>query len=531
MNRRTWIASVSATLLASRLRARGDSDRGASLGILDDPRPLPVAVSFRWKSETVPNALATRAASTHHILANESVLAFTITGTAGGQSTSLRYDATPERRSFDPALNMYTTSPVRGTELERLLDARSRATFTLDLSFRLSSFFDALLAHMTRTDDDLYNFAKPRDSAEILRTFEREMRDGKVNIAYKSETYSIRAVPCRLVHINLRSQARRDSPVVELLFEIDFQTGIDAVRREAMRKLIAMDFSGLARHGERLAPLPTHVKVWRANVLAYLANQTDMKRAERFRTSIASRHAGKSARQLADDLRDDVDRHVITGNHWSQLREDPKRERHQALVAELLATLDEAVSPASPIALCRALVKTYRLGLDQQVAMTLQYGIGSCGEHSRTVFSILRTIMSGADNKLDSIVLCGNANVDHGFVLLNLRVTRAILTTATNPANTRVGPGEDIKVFDLRDALAESSGREVLVVDPYLDRSMIASTGKRLLKSLHSKGKRERGKDTDFLMFELQFPAPADFTIEDIRDRPVAERMALVKNV
>ncbi len=529
MNRRTWIASVSATLLASRLRARADSDRGARAVILDHAGLMPVAISFRWKSEVVPNALATKAASNRHILANESVFAFTLTGTAGGKSTVLRHKATALRRFYDPALNMYTTSPVRGAELDRLLDPSS--TFTLDLSFTYSTFFDVLLAQMTRTDDDLHNFAHPNDPAAILRTFEREERDGEVEITYKAKTHNIRGVPCKLIAVDVTPQASPLPPAVKLVFEIDFQTDIDAARRKAMRRLVAMDWSGLARHGKNSAPLPAHVELWRANVLAFLANQTDMRRAERIRTSMASRHAGKSPRKLASDLRDDIDRHVITGNHWTQLREDPRTERYQALVAELLGQLHQTVSPASPIYLNRELVKRYRLDLDQQVALTLQYGTGYCGEHSRTSFSILRTIMAAPGNPFDSIVLCGNANVDHGFVLCNLKVTRVIVTTATNPVNSRVSPGEDIKVFNLRDALAESAGREVLVVDPYLDRSMIASTGERLLRSLHSKAKRAGGKDTDFLLFEFQHPEPADFAIEDIRGRDVAERQALVKNV
>lgn len=531
MNRRTFIASVSASLLVSRLRVKAEPDRGARRAILNHSGSLPVAISFRWKSEIVPNALATKAASNRHILANESVFAFTITGTAGGGSTALRHEATSLRRFYDRALNMYMTSPVRGTELARLLDPRSAATFTLDLSFTYSTFFDVLLAQMTRTDDDLHNFAHPDDSAAILRTFEREVRDDKVDIAYNSKTHSIRAVPCKLVAADVTPPASPGPPAVKLVFEIDFQTGIDAARRKAMRRLVAMDWSGLARHGQNAAPLPNHVELWRANVLAFLANQTDMRRAEWIRTSIASRHAGKSPRKLASDLRDDIDRHVITGNHWTQLREDPKTERYQALVAELLGKLHQTVSPASPIYLNRELVKRYRLDLDQQVALTLQYGTGYCGEHSRTVFSILRTIMAAPDNPLDSIVLCGNANVDHGFVLCNLNVTRVIVTTATNPVNTRVNPGQDIKVFNLRDALAESSGREVLVVDPYLDRSMTSSTGARLLRSLHSKAKQAGGKDTDFLLYELQYPEPAELAIEDIRDRDAAERQALVKNV
>lgn len=179
----------------------------------------------------------------------------------------------------------------------------------------------------------------------------------------------------------------------------------------------------------------------------------------------------------------------------------------------------------------RDLARIYGLSLDGQAAMALQYGTGYCGEHSRTSFSILRTIMATPGNQLESIVLSGNANIDHGFVLCNLKVTHAIFTTATSSANTRVSVGEDVKVFNLRDALANNSGREVFVIDPYLDKSMMSATTDGLLRSLNSKKKQRRGKDTDFLMFQLQFPVPADFATDDIRDRSVAERMTRVKNV
>ncbi len=105
-----------------------------------------------------------------------------------------------------------------------------------------------------------------------------------------------------------------------------------------------------------------------------------------------------------------------------------------------------------------------------------------------------------------------------------------IFTTATSIANTRVKVGEDIKVFNLREALAESSGQEVFVMDPYLHVWMTSPTGDRLLRALNSKKKRKREKDTDYLIFQLQFP-PAAVATEDIRDRSLPERMARVRNV
>jgi len=501
------------------------------LGILNFPGPLPVALSFQWESERIANALTKGAARKRHILANESVFELTVTGTVDGRSTSIVHKATPQHRFYDPALNMYTTTPVPGAELERWLDPSSGATFSVDLSFTLSAFFDVLLAQMTRADEDLHNRANPNDSDAILSTFKRQVRNDQIIVRYRSATQRIQALPCRLVDRDVKPQAHPHPPAVKLLFEIDFQTGIDAVRREAMRKLIAMDWSGLARFGKKGAPLPTYVEVWKDNVLLFLANQTDMQRAERFRTSIASRHADKSPRQLAVDLRNDIDLHVVTANHWGEAREDFKLERHQALISDLLGTLHQSAWLASPLYLNRELSRIYGLSLDEKAAITLQYGTGHCGEHGCTSFSILRTIMATPGTQIDNIVLCGNANIDHGFVLCNLEVTRVIHTTATSSANTRVGVGQDIRVFNLRETLAQNPEREVYVVDPYLDTSMMRPTAAGLLMALHNKKQQRRGKDTDFLVFQLQFPVPGDFTMDDIRALPVVERMRRVRNV
>lgn len=495
------------------------------MGILDYSGPMSVAMGFIWKSAAVPNALSARAASKRQILANESVFELTVTGIAGHQRTALVHKATPQHRYYDPALNMYTTRPVRGSELERLLDPRAPARFTVDLTFTYMRFFDVMLEQMTRTDGELRNLARPNDSSAILETFDHEVRDGRVHITFEPATHSAQGVPCTLVDIDIKARPSPRAPAVKLLFEI----GFDAP--DVMRRLIAMDLTGLARFGNSEARLPTQAEVWKDNVLVYLAKQTDMSRAERFRSAIAARHIDKPVKELADDVRKDIDAHVITANHWPEPRETLHAERHQALISDLLGTLHQSAWLASPLCMTRDLARIYGLGLDEKAALTLQYGTGSCGEHSRTSFSILRTIMGTPGSRLESIVLCGNANLDHGFVLCNLQVTHVLHTTATNPANTRVSIGQELKVFNLRDALARNGEHAVYVVDPYLDTSMMRPTADGLLLSLNSKKKIKRGKDTDFLMYSMQHPEPPELTIEDLRHRSLEERMRLVKNI
>jgi hypothetical protein len=61
------------------------------------------------------------------------------------------------------------------------------------------------------------------------------------------------------------------------------------------------------------------------------------------------------------------------------------------------------------------------------------------------------------------------------------------LTTATSAENTRTTIGGELTVFNLREALEQNAGRDVFVVDPYLDRSMMSATAAGLLRSLNCK--------------------------------------------
>lgn len=511
MTRRTWLTSVGAAIVASRL---GHARTADTLEPLASYRgPVSVAMSFVWRSNVVANAIAT--SMTPHILANDAVSELRVTGTLGARRLSLVSDA------YDAARHVYTTAPIPARDLASLLDRH--AALSVDLRFELFSFFDVLLAQMTRTDATLHNVATPDDSGDILDTFDHLAGD-KPTITYRSATHRLDAVACKLVTFEVAPQPAPRPPAVTLRFELD-------VAADDARKLVAMDWSSLAQFGTRTSPQPPRIHLWSENVVQYLAHQTDMVRAERFRTTLAERHAGKPPETFADDLRRDLDAHLITANRWGEPREDPRKERHQALLSDVFGALHTSAWPASPSALSRALTKKYRLDLDEAAALTLQYGTGFCGEHCRTTFSIVRAAMAGGASQVDSVLLCGNANIDHSFVIINLPVTHVVLTRATSTVNTRVKIGDDIRVFDLRAAIAKNGERVGYVIDPYLDPSMISARADGLLRALHNRNKRKRQKDTDFLLFRLQHPQPPTFAVEDIRDRPSAERERRVKNV
>ena len=303
-----------------------------------------------------------------------------------------------------------------------------------------------------------------------------------------------------------------------------------------MRKLIAMDLSKLARYGKEEAYQDPSVKLWFENVYAYLSNQTKLARGEMFRKAIFDRHKLKAADAIAKELRDDLDLHIITANHWGELRESMTTERHQRLLSDLFGTLHQSAFLSSPVSYIRELQDRYSLTENQWAALTLQYGAGHCGEHSLCSFTILKDILATPGSHVSHVVRTGNANIDHAFVVYNLKVDKVILTKTTAANNTKAmvhkkpaPPGWDIAVWDLRKAIADNAPQVGYVMDPYLDASLMKPTAKELLAALHNTKRRNNHKDTDFLAFGEA--VPAGYTVDDIRSKSVAERKALVKNV
>jgi hypothetical protein len=314
------------------------------------------------------------------------------------------------------------------------------------------------------------------------------------------------------------------------MVEIDFGKTPTPVQQELMRKLVAMDWSKLARFGQPTSKRKD-VQIWMKNVLLYLVNHTDMNRGERFRTAITGRHAGKSPQQLSKDLRDDLDLHLITANHWGQAREDLKTETHQRLLSDLFGTLHQKTWLSSPVFMARSLSDDLLSNdTDKTAALALQYGTGHCGEHATCSFSVLRSIMQLPGNQVKCAIQSGNANIDHAFVVYNLTLDGTVLTKATNAANTRVDVGDTIAVFNLKDAITKNAPRIGFVMDPYLDKTVMKPTAAELLTSLNSSKRKKAGKDTDFLAFDDIHPPPAP-PVNDITSRTNAERKALVKNV
>src|SRR5262245_43862696 len=103
------------------------------MGVLNFPGRLPIALALVWHGESVNGSPGPGLNKRPYFLANEGVFEFTITGVVGGKTMTILRRATDKERFFADALNMYTTSPVNGAELEKLIEAGDKAKIKVDL--------------------------------------------------------------------------------------------------------------------------------------------------------------------------------------------------------------------------------------------------------------------------------------------------------------------------------------------------------------------------------------------------------------
>jgi hypothetical protein len=499
------------------------------MAILGFTGQMPVAIGLSWKGDIIANTMTTTVADESYVLANESLTELKVTGLFGGSTRILERKATAKNRLYDDKVNLYVMEPVSSGVVEQFLTIAKGAPLFLELTFTFSPFFEKILEQMTRIDADLHNLANPNDSKPILDTFTHSA--GKtVSITYKSETKVAKPLKATLIDSSVAAPPKGSKiPSVKLMLEIDFGKTPAASQQELMRKLIAMDWSKLARFG---APDSKRVDVdiWRENCLRYLANHTDMARGESFRQAILNRHKGKSPKTLATDLRDDLDLHLITANHWGQAREDLKTERHQRLLSDLFGTLHQKTFLSSPVSFARELKgRFFPADKEKIAAIALQYGTGHCGEHSICSFSILRSIMKLPGNLVKACILSGNANIDHAFVVYNVVPPGFFATKTTNPKSNRA-VGTEITVFDLRATLAANPAGTGFVMDPYLDKTVMKPTADELLIALNRPDRQKSGKATDFLAFTDFQPLPLP-PGTDLRGRPDSIRKSLIPNV
>lgn len=488
-----------------------------------------LAVVLQFKGDRVANPLSSAASyrDFRYIIANESLDRFDIKAVLGGHEYGLRRRASSGARFFDSALNCYTTSPFSGAILDTLVNDAS-TSWRITFRFTYRTFFDQLLAHIGLTDATENNLADPADSAAILGTFTRS-GGSQVRIRYDSATEEVRDLPVELKDVQVTPRGIGNPPAVKLVFELDFLTGINEAKRTAMRRLLAMDHSKLARYGRFVSSPPVFVTTWDNNVRNWLINHTDIDRGRRFLQSLVDGHKARTAADLSTHLRNAIDAKLVTANHWGERREDIRTERHQRFLSDLFGTLHQQTWLSSPVHFQREISDELGFDIEDDAAMALQFGTGHCGEHAQVSFTILKKIAQTPGSHVSNVVQTGNANIDHAFVVYQLDVTTVVITTIASPRNTARNVGDDIRVWNLRDAISRNAPRDGFVMDPYLDVTVMRPRASQLLAALNNGRRRASGKDTDWLWFGREHPD--SFVEDDIRGEPVAVRRARVPNV
>ncbi len=496
------------------------------MGVVNYAGDVSVAVVLLFKGEVVSGALGS-SSSYRYVIANESVTEFELRGQLGATVHRIARRAGPGRRLFDESLNTYVSGPVSGVDLDALLDGAP--TWRIDLTFSYRTLFDVLLQHMTADASVTENAANPADSARVLSTFTRAASGGGVSISYASATERITNLPLTLADKEVRPGSSGGPPSVKLVFELDFLTGVDDTKRAMMRKLVAMDWSKLARFGQPASTLPVYVDTWWVNVFRYLSNHTALDRGRAIFDRIKAANKTKTARELSTALRNDIDAWIVTANHWGEARESLTTERHQRLLSDVFGSLHQTAWLASPVCFLRQLSDS--LSEEDAAALVFTWGAGHCGEHAGCSFALLKAIIDETSGReVSHVVFTGNANIDHAFVVYNLDVSTVVRTVTTAANNTRVGgAGQRITVWNLREAIASNAPKKGYVMDPYLDPSVMRATAEELLDALNNARRRGSRKHTDFLAFDGEYPSGS--SVDDITGQDEATRRSRVPNV
>ena len=514
------------------------------MGAIDFNGTLPtVAITMKWASAPSPGApsnliandpgptldqsyLRDQVQNFPYVVANDLITAFTITAQCSPPLVIARRVAAG-KPLYDNTLNAFVAEQVPGPALDALINAKETTPCTIDMEFTYLEFFETLLAYMTDSDAaDLHSIANPKDEKPILAMFTRVVAGKDITFTYRKKSEKVTGLTCKLSDVEVKSRKPK-APAVKLVFSLDFAP-IDDTKRAIMRKLIALDWAKLVKYGKVLKEgqkLEERVRIWLRNRDTFLLNQMHLGRGQTIRLEIMARHLTKTAEQLSTDLRADIDRHLITGNHWGQKREDKVTEPYQNALSDLFGSLHQKVFLASPVKALRYIqwflwkigAGSAHTGLtdDEYAALALQCGVGHCGEHSDVSFSILTAIARDPKGQVLRVVKTGNANSDHAFVIYNLDVVRVFKTTTTNTANTRpkdddtgkpMGAGSLIYVWNLRTTIESTAPRVGYTMDPYLDQSVMKPKVEDLLIALNG---ADRGSlKTDFLFFERQQPPP-----------------------
>jgi hypothetical protein len=414
------------------------------------------------------------------------------------------------RRYYSDQLNAYINPSITATTWNRIADAVSANTLKVHITLRLwfHKFFYEVLEWFSRDASDERNLADPGDPSNLYATYTQL---SSRRFKFKIGTMKLKDVPCVLKD-GPGLVPRGSRPPLKKIYcymkvqESDASGGFTAENKmKIARCFAAADWSKLNRFGRSSTTARTRraLKIWYRNVGGYLRNYTDHTRGVRLFNALVVRgkeraRTGGTQTAVVGLVRNEIDKMLITANHWSARREHPSLsdptygaiEKHQLRISKIFGAMgrrDSLGRPwAMPIGLYRDEV-TARISLnyDERAAFILQMGLAHCGEHGDVSFAVLRKIMQADPaykNLLKYVIRSGQANEDHAFLVGGVRPT-AIIETKAGPRNKGYDEDDPITVWNLEAALT-AAGVAGFICDPYLEQFRNRLTAQDLLNAI-----------------------------------------------
>lgn len=468
------------------------------------------------------------------VIMNDFIQKWTITDNRG---LVFARKAVPGKRPlYNPQLDTYVNDPVDQSNIEKLISANEKKApiqLTMSLTMQYKQFSKRLMDYLTREKNDEFNLADPEgndgkaiageDDTGKNGTFRLTRQGSKEEFTYNDASQDIKDVPCILSAYNSKHN--------DLTFTLDLRTLQPLQRLDFMRAVMAAEHSKLLIEGALNAAGEQKQRVTRrsTNVAAFLVNFVDFDRAKNLFDKIIERAAKKSPMSVAPDLvrfvRDDIDRKMIAANHFAEDRENEPGEEYQQRMSHVIGSLKQTKPFASPVMSLRqisdlmeanmikkrggaALTDTDLMNITgDKACFALQFGLGHCQEHadiSFMVFSKLIKDTPDARDKLKTVVLGGNANLDHEFTIVGLRPDRKELANVRLDNNFRQKKGGQIQVIDLKRLIDNNLPVNGYVCDAYLAKTVITGHLQQLLTRISDVKRKPR--NTNYLAFDFVYP-------------------------
>lgn len=522
-------------------------------------------IFFSFRSDVVDGAHSSANPSYSYVVNNEAMYSFEVRATRRNYDliTTLRHRATESTPFYDDTVQGYIAEPIQAFNVEALITAHQQHDLMLflNLSIWLKPFFYEMIDYFTSTEGDRRSLARPLSEAAVLANLDIRGAGDHLRISHpRHVSNQILHIPCAATYIHVPGRPDPDGHIpVRLWFEMLLDQVSAAERRRAEIILIAADYTKvhdlMPSPGSRLHPwygdaqantpfsplsqaneppgataaprggtvevnvttgAEARLETPERNVANYLRNHTSLTRGQAIMDEIirtAESNINLPQREVVNLIRNEIDARLITANHWAEDREDARTEYYQYVLSNVFGAIFHDKPLATPVRFLRDMVRAGRLTREDKARLTLQWGLGHCGEHACVSWVVISTLMMRGRryaDKFENIIYTGNVNIDHEFIVGGIRIFDAVTTLRRRPTSGSRRRGAAVLVWDLAATLADprNLGRDGFVLDPYLSRTGssgqgAAWTARDLLSSLTGSYRQGQGADTHYLVLPV----------------------------